>query len=121
MSHRQDITHPRAMPAHHKTCAELARSIDTGDPGAEHLRGWARVGTTATLRTNAIAVLSKRAHRDDVPVIIEVLEEDEKVRVLSLASEVSKLMQHDWRTCLRVAKDPSTAPEPTPQACQGAG
>ena len=47
-----------------------------------------------------------------IPLIIESLETDDQVRHLSLASEVSKLMQHDWDTCLRVARDPQTAPEP---------
>ncbi|MFR9728903.1 helix-turn-helix domain-containing protein [Saccharopolyspora sp. MS10] len=135
MLRRRDITHPRVLRAPRPTLTQLARSIDSGDPGAladapssravdfflasklsasgaDHLRDWVRTGSTATLRANSVAVLSKMAHREDVPLIIESLETDEKVRVLSLASEVSKLMQHDWQTCLRVAGDPSTAPEP---------
>ncbi|SFE38773.1 Helix-turn-helix domain-containing protein [Actinopolyspora alba] len=135
MLKRRDITHPRVMKLDRPTLTELARSIDSGDPGslantpssrnvdfflaaklnqsgADHLREWARAGSSVTLRTNAIAVLSKMAHPEDTGLIIDVLERDEKVRYLSLASEVSKLAQHEWEVCLTVAKDPTKAPEP---------
>lgn len=135
MLRRRDITHPRVLRAPRPTLTQLARSIDAGDPGAladtptsravdfflasklsktgtDHLREWVRTGSTSTLRTNSVAVLSKMARREDTSLIIDALETDERVRLLSLASEVSKLMQHDWKTCLRVAEDPSTAPEP---------
>nr|WP_093272386.1 helix-turn-helix domain-containing protein [Saccharopolyspora shandongensis] len=135
MLRRRDITHPRTMKADRPTLTELARSIDSGDPGvlatapssravdfflasklgesgANHLREWVRTGKTSTLRANALAVLSKMSMREDIELIVECLETDEKVRFLSLASEVSKLTQHDWETAKAVAKDPTTAPNP---------
>ncbi|MBB5153444.1 XRE family transcriptional regulator [Saccharopolyspora phatthalungensis] len=135
MLRRRDITHPRTMKADRPTLTQLAHSIDNGDPGvlataptsrsvdfflasklgesgASHLRDWVRTGKTSTLRANALAVLSKMSKREDVGLIVECLETDEKVRFLSLASEVSKLMQHDWETSKAVAKDPTTAPNP---------
>jgi len=135
MLRRRDITHPRVLKAGRPTLTELARSIDNGEPGVlvntptsrtvdfflaaklgasgtDHLREWIRSGRTSTLRVNALSVLSKMSIKDDIPLIIESLETDDQVRHLSLASEVSKLMQHDWDTCLRVAQDPQTAPEP---------
>ncbi|MEG9518920.1 XRE family transcriptional regulator [Saccharopolyspora indica] len=135
MLRRRDITHPRTLKADRPTLTELARSVGNGDPGvlasaptsrsidfflaskvgaegAGHLREWVRTGKTSTLRANALAVLSKMARKEDIPLIIECLETDEKVRFLSLASEVSKLMQHDWETSKAVAKAPATAPNP---------
>lgn len=135
MLRRKDITHPRTMKLDRPTLTELAQSIDGGVPaalentptsrnvdfflasklgkaGTDYLREWSRTGRTATLRTNAIAVLSKMAHQEDTDLIVDVLESDEKVQRLSLASEVSKLMQHDWDTCLTVATEPTQAPDP---------
>lgn len=83
-----------------------------GKSGADHLREWIRNGSTATLRVNSVAVLSKMSIPADIPMIIEALETDEKVRLLSIASEVSKLMRYDWETCLSIAKDPKTVPHP---------
>ena len=135
MLRRRDITHPRTLKADRPTLTELARSIDNGEPGllsntpssrtvdfflasklgkpgTDHIREWVRAGETSTLRANALAVLSKMSRSEDTPVIIESLETDDRVRFLSLASEVSKLMQWDWETSKQVAKDPSTAPNP---------
>lgn len=135
MLKRRDITHPRTMKLDRPTLTELARSIDDGAPGQlattpssrnvdfflaskltdsgrHNIRDWCTSGSTATLRVNAVAVLSKMGLKSDTARIIETLESDEKVRHLSLASEVSKLMQHEWDTCLRVAEDPSVAPHP---------
>lgn len=135
MLRRRDITHPQVLKADRPTLTQLASGVAEGDPGAlattptsrnvdfflaskltetgrEHLRVWMRTGSTGTLRTNAVAVLSKMARAGDTPLIVEVLETDATVRRLSLASEVSKLMQHDWPTCLRVASNPVEAPAP---------
>lgn len=135
MLRRRDITHPRVLKAGRPTLTELARSIDNGEPGplanqptsravdfflaskigtsgAGHLRDWVRSGRTSTLRANALAVLSKMSRASDTPLIIECLESDERLRFLSLASEVSKLTQWDWDTSKAVARDPQTAPQP---------
>jgi len=135
MLRRRDITHPRVLKAGRPTLTQLARSIDNGEPGAlrntptsravdfflaaklgpagtAHLREWVRTGETSTLRANALAVLSKMSITADIPLIIECLENDEKVRFLSLASEVSKLMRWDWDTCKNVAQKPSATPQP---------
>jgi transcriptional regulator with XRE-family HTH domain len=135
MLRRRDITHPRTLKADKPTLTQLARSIDSGDPsalantptsrsidfflaaklsptGTDHVREWVRTGRTSTLRANALAVISKMGRESDTPLIIECLENDDQVRFLSLASEVSKLMQWDWETSKRVAKQPHTAPQP---------
>lgn len=135
MLRRRDITHPRVLKAGRPTLTELARSIDSGRPGAiaeqptsravdfflaakigasgsDHLRDWMRTGRTSTLRANALAVLSKMSHRTDTELIIECLETDDRVRFLSLASEVSKLMQWDWDTSRAIARNPKIAPQP---------
>lgn len=131
----KDITHPRVMKLARPTLTELARSIENGDPGAlantptsrtvdyflasklgkwgtYHLREWIKNGAAATLRVNSVAVLSKMNHAQDTSLIIDALETDTKVQRLSLASEVSKLTQWDWDISLRVAADPTTAPDP---------
>ena len=135
MLRRRDITHPKVLKATRPTLTELAKSVDGGEPGSladtptsrdvdffrasklgdsgrHNIREWVKSGSTATLRVNSVAILSKMAVKSDIALIIEVLESDDRVRHLSLASEVSKLMQHDWDTCLRVAEDPSVAPDP---------
>ncbi|WP_263252087.1 helix-turn-helix domain-containing protein [Saccharopolyspora rosea] len=135
MLRRRDITHPRVLKARRPTLTELARSIDDGDPGAlrntpssrtvdfflasklspsgvDHVRRWVRSGQTSTLRANALAVLSKMSIASDVPLIIEALENDDKLRFLSLASEVSKLTQWDWNLCKTIVREPSAAPQP---------
>lgn len=131
----KDITHPRTMRLARPTLTELAQSIDNGEPGAlantptsrtvdyflasklskagaDHVREWIKTGKTATLRVNSVAVLSKMNHAEDAALIIDALENDAKVQHLSLASEISKLTQWDWTTSLRVAQDPTTAPDP---------
>lgn len=135
MLRRRDITHPNVLKADKPTLTELAKSVDNGVPGAltntptsravdfflaaklgdtgrHNVREWVSSGETSTLRVNAVAILSKMAIKTDTQLIIDALENDEKVQYLSLASEVSKLMQHDWDTCLRVAENPSLAPHP---------
>lgn len=135
MLRRRDITHPNVMKATRPTLTELAKTVDSGEPGAladtptsrtvdfflaaklsadgrHNIRDWVQTGRTATLRVNSVAILSKMAVKSDTALIISALESDATVRHLSLASEVSKLLQHDWDTCLRVAEDPSVAPEP---------
>lgn len=47
----------------------------------------------------------------DIESINHALDNDERVRHLSLASEVSKLSQWDWDTIRSVARDASNAPE----------
>ncbi|WP_143539662.1 hypothetical protein [Saccharopolyspora spinosa] len=80
--------------------------------GVEHLRNWMSEGKTATLRVNSLSILARRSDRGDALKIIEVLESDERVRMLSLASTVSRLMQYDWKTCRSIAREPGSAPDP---------
>lgn len=132
---RRDITHPRILKVGKRMLTELAASIKQGEPGdlattptsrtadfflaakldgtgADYLRQWMTDGSTATLRTNSLAVLSKMSLPSDIEPIIHALENDERVQHLSLASEVSKLTQWDWDTSNTVARDASKAPDP---------
>lgn len=135
MWRRRNITHPRVMQIKKPDLVNLVRAVESGRPdsllntptslaadellatqvspeGAAHLRRWMREGQTSTLRVNALSVLARRSERSDSTAIIEVLESDERVRRLSVASTVSRLMQYDWQTCVRVVSDPATAPDP---------
>lgn len=137
---RRDITHPRVLKVGKRSLTDLAAAIRRGEPaelattptsrtadfflaakldetGRDYLRQWMTDGT-ATLRTNALAVLSKMSIPSDIEPIIHVLENDAKVQHLSLASEVSKLTQWDWDTSKAVARDTSMAPEPQKLAKQ---
>lgn len=45
-------------------------------------------------------------------LVVQTLEEDEKVRRLCLASDISRLTQVDWQTALRLADDLPSVPKP---------
>jgi hypothetical protein len=94
----------------HWTDVALAARTDAG--AAKNLRRWMTDGETSTLRTNALSVIAKLPGRDNADLVIRVLENDPRVRVLCLASVVSRMMQYDWELSLRVAKDATTAPNP---------
>jgi helix-turn-helix protein len=135
MWRRRNITHPHVMQLKGSELTELLGSVDCGQPGslldtptslaadellamkvsakgAEHLRRWMSEGETATLRVNSLSILARRSERGDALKIVEVLESDERVRMLSLASTVSRLMQYDWETCRSIVRNPGAAPEP---------
>ncbi|WP_269077869.1 helix-turn-helix domain-containing protein [Saccharopolyspora rectivirgula] len=135
MWRRRNITHPRVMQLKRPDLLRLVESVEAGTPGslldtptslaadellarrvssdgASHLRAWMKEGKTATLRVNSLSILARRGDPQDAPDIIQVLEEDPRVRRLSLASSVSRLMQYDWSTCLGIVDDPATAPDP---------
>lgn len=133
---RKDITHPGLTKI--KGAAKLAalsRAIEGGKPGiiAEsptahstdlavayratpdgigQLRRWMTEGETATLRTNALSMLSKMPGENNARLVIDVLENDPTVRRLCITSEVSRLLQLDWDTSKTVALDLTSAPNP---------
>jgi transcriptional regulator with XRE-family HTH domain len=133
---RKDITHPKLRKiegSEHLT--KIRQAVESGDPdifaegptsssidaavapivspeGVAHFRKWAVEGKTSTLRANAISIVGFLPGRENADLVAKVLNEDEKVRRLCLASEVSRLMQLDWETSLKVADDPTTAPNP---------
>lgn len=135
MWRRRNITHPRVMQDKRGSLVGLIQSVNAGDPGslldtptslaadelvamkanaagADHLRAWMREGRTSTLRVNALSILARRSETEDTAGIVDVLETDERVRKLSLASSVSRLMQYDWNTCRAIAENPASAPDP---------
>lgn len=135
MWRRRNITHPHVMRDKSASLMGLVAQVNQGEPGrlvdtptslaadeliavkadergAANLREWMREGQTATLRVNSLSVLARRSDPRDTAAIVEVLERDERVRELSLASSISRLMQWDWKTCRTVAHDVSKAPDP---------
>lgn len=94
----------------HWTDVALAARTDAG--AARNLRRWMTDGETSTLRTNALSVIAKLPGRENADLVVRVLENDPRVRVLCLASVVSRMLQYDWDTSLQIAKDPTTAPNP---------
>lgn len=135
MWRRRNITHPHVMQDKSSSLMGLVAQVNQGEPGrlvdtptslaadeliavkaddrgAENLRQWMREGQTATLRVNSLSVLARRSDPSDTPAIVETLERDERVRVLSLASSISRLMQWEWKTCQAAAEDVSEAPDP---------
>lgn len=133
---RKDITHPGLTKIKGASkLAELSGAIEAGKPGIvakaptahstdlavasratpdgiTELRRWMTEGETATLRTNALSMLSKMPGRENAQRVIEVLEEDTTVRRLCVTSEVSRLLQVDWEAAKRAARDLTTVPEP---------
>lgn len=133
---RKDITHPRLT--HVKGTAKikaLVEAVESGDPdvfasaptahatdvavgsrigpdGIVHLRRWMTEGATSTLRTNALSTVAKLPGKANAELVVQVLEEDQKVRRLCLASEISRLTRVEWQQALRIADDLPSAPNP---------
>ncbi|WP_410597628.1 helix-turn-helix domain-containing protein [Amycolatopsis sp. lyj-23] len=143
---RKDITHKNLLIVDKASRATLLAGVEKGDPGplrttptahrtdvslgsvvsekaAEWFRRWAVEGDTATLRTNSLSVIAKLPGKENADLVIQVLENDPKVRRLIVASEISRLTQLDWKTALAGADDPTTIPEPrklAPKLAKGA-
>lgn len=143
---RKDITHSNLLIVDKASRARLLAGVEQGDPGAlrntptahrtdvslgsvvsekavEWFRKWAIEGDTATLRTNSLSVIAKLPGQENADLVIQVLENDPKVRRLIVASEISRLTQLDWKTALAGADDPTTIPEPrklAPKLAKGA-
>ncbi|MFD2421574.1 XRE family transcriptional regulator [Amycolatopsis pigmentata] len=79
---------------------------------AANLRIWVTDGRTSTVRANALSILAKQADRESIDLVIRVLGDDEKVRLLCLTSVVSRMLQVDWETGQQIALDPASAPSP---------
>ncbi|UOZ10555.1 helix-turn-helix domain-containing protein [Amycolatopsis sp. WQ 127309] len=133
---RKDITHPKLRKIEDEQhLARIKTAVESGDPdifaegptsstidaavapivnpaGVEHFRTWAVDGKTSTLRANAVSIVGFLPGRENADLVAHVLDTDERVRRLCLASEVSRLMQYDWTTSKQVAADPTTAPDP---------
>ncbi|ONI84273.1 transcriptional regulator [Actinosynnema sp. ALI-1.44] len=132
---RKDITHSNLLILTKASRATLLAGVEQGDPGplrttptahrtdvslgnvvsdkaAEWFRKWAVDGDTATLRTNSLSVIAKLPGKQNADLVVQVLENDPKVRRLVVASEISRLTQVDWKTALKGADDPTTIPEP---------
>jgi transcriptional regulator with XRE-family HTH domain len=132
---RKDITHSNLLIVDKASRAQLLAGVEQGDPGAlrntptahrtdvslgsvvsdkavEWFRKWAVEGDTATLRTNSLSVIAKLPGQDNAELVVQVLENDPKVRRLIVASEISRLAQLDWKIALHGADDPTTIPEP---------
>nr|CEL23417.1 hypothetical protein [Kibdelosporangium sp. MJ126-NF4] len=132
---RKDITHSNLLILTKTSRAELLAGVEQGDPGplrntptahrtdvslgsvvsekaAEWFRKWAVEGDTATLRTNSLSVIAKLPGKENADLVVQVLENDPKVRRLIVASEISRLTQLDWKLALKGADDPTTIPEP---------
>ncbi|WP_433871449.1 hypothetical protein [Saccharopolyspora sp. CA-218241] len=133
---RKEITHPGLLRVKGtQRLAALVRSVQVGDPGAfgeqptahatdvavgsrmdpdgvRQFRRWMTEGATATLRTNSLSVIVKLPGRENADLVVQVLEDDRKVRRLCLASDIARLTQADWRTALRVADDIGSHPDP---------
>ncbi|MEV6908037.1 helix-turn-helix domain-containing protein [Amycolatopsis sp. NPDC051071] len=143
---RKDITHANLLTVTKASRAQLLAGVEQGDPGplrktptahrtdvslgsvvsekaAEWFRKWAVEGDTATLRTNSLSVIAKLPGKENADLVIQVLENDPKVRRLIVASEISRLTQLDWKVALQGADDPTTIPEPrklAPKLAKGA-
>lgn len=134
--YRADINHPRLRkiesPEH---LQHIQQAVESGDPdifaqgptsssidaavapvlgsnAIGHFRRWAVSGETSTLRANAVSILGFLPGRENADVVVSVLENDDVVRRLCLASEVSRLTRCAWDVALAVADDPAGAPEP---------
>ncbi|WP_246258223.1 helix-turn-helix domain-containing protein [Amycolatopsis anabasis] len=132
---RKDITHKKLLILTKASRATLLAGVERGDPGAlrntptahrtdvslgnvvsekaaEWFRKWAVEGDTATLRTNSLSVVAKLPGKHNADLVVQVLENDPKVRRLIVASEISRLTQLEWKVALQGADDPTTLPEP---------
>jgi hypothetical protein len=72
------------------------------DKAIAWFRKWALEGDTATLRTNSLSVIAKLPGQENADLVVQVLENDPKVRRLIVASEISRLTQLDWKIALSV-------------------
>ncbi|WIV60691.1 helix-turn-helix domain-containing protein [Amycolatopsis nalaikhensis] len=143
---RKDITHMNLLIVDKASRAQLLASVERGDPGAlrttptahrtdvslgsavsekaaDWFRKWAVEGDTATLRTNSLSVIAKLPGQDNADLVVQVLENDPKVRRLIVASEISRLTQLEWKVALQGADDPTSIPEPrklAPKLAKGA-
>ncbi len=141
---RKDITHPGLRPVKgNRAIKALRMSVDSGEPdvlalhptgrvseaavgsrlgpdGVGHLRRWMIEGASSTLRANALGVVATLPGRANAELVVQVLEEDEKVRRLCLASDISRLTQLDWPTALRLADDLPSVPKPKRLAAKAA-
>jgi transcriptional regulator with XRE-family HTH domain len=132
---QRDITHPGLAKIRGAKLALLSQSIRQGDPGViakaptahatdlaiinkadpstfDNIRRWMFEGQTSTLRTNALAIMAKVPGEQNARDVVQVLESDEKVRDLCLTSEISRLLQLDWKTCKVIARDVTSCPNP---------
>ncbi len=141
---RKDITHENLLIVDKASRATLLAGVERGDPGPlrntptahrtdvslgsvvsekaiEWFRKWAVEGDTATLRTNSLSVIAKLPGKENADLVIQVLENDPKVRRLIVASEISRLTQLDWKTALRRRRpdDDPRAAEARAEAGQG--
>lgn len=64
------------------------------------------------MRTNALSVVAKLPGKASADLVVQVLEENQKVRRLCMASDISRLTQIEWTTGLQLADDPSSIPHP---------
>ncbi|MEU7527713.1 helix-turn-helix transcriptional regulator [Saccharothrix sp. NPDC042600] len=134
--YRPDINHPRLRKIESPEHLErILRAVENGEPdifaqgptsssidaavapnlgphAIENFRRWAVEGKTSTLRANAVSILGFLPGRANADVVVSVLDTDDVVRRLCLASEVSRLTQCAWDVALAVADDPTTAPDP---------
>jgi len=143
---RKDFTHSNLLIVDKASRAQLLAGVEQGDPGAlrntptahrtdvslgsvvsdkaiEWFRKWAVEGDTVTLRTNSLSVIAKLPSQENADLVVQVLENDPKVRRLIAASEISRLTQLDWKIALQGADDPTTIPEPrklAPKLAKGA-
>lgn len=141
---RKDITHPGLRHVKgYRALRALRASVESGEPGAfalhptgrvseaavgsrlspdgvEHLRRWMTDGSTSTLRANALGVVATLPGRANAELVVHILEEDEKVRRLCLASDISRLIQVDWPAALQLADDLPSVPKPKRLAAKAA-
>lgn len=92
--------------------SDVALGKRVSPDAAANLKTWTAQGRTSTIRANALSILAKQTDRESIDLVIRVLEEDEKVRMLCLTSVVSRMLQVDWDTGKRIARDPASAPNP---------
>lgn len=133
---RRDITHPGVVQVRGAARIKaLKNSVESGEPdvfalhptahatdvavgsrltpdGVTQLRRWMTGGATSTLRTNALSVVAKLPGKANADLVVQVLEEDPKVRRLCVASDISRLTQIEWTTALQLADDLSSIPNP---------
>lgn len=135
---RKDITHPGMVQVKGQARIKALRlSVESGEPdvfasaptahatdvavgsrltpdGVAQFHRWMVdvEGASSTLRTNALSVVAKLPGKANADLVVQVLEDDVKVRRLCVASNLSRLTQVEWRAALRLADDPSSARNP---------
>ncbi|SEB45938.1 hypothetical protein SAMN04489727_1922 [Amycolatopsis tolypomycina] len=100
----------RITPTAH--CTDVSLGSVVSDKAVAWFRKWAIEGDTAALRTNSLSVIAKLPGQENADLVVQVLENDPKVRRLIVGSEISRLTQLDWQIALQGADDPTTIPEP---------